>query len=301
MTGLEFFREPVFVAGAAAIAAASIGWFVSAALAAGASEYTSRYQSRETFSRPLSPSMGEKLLFMPAGTFIILKVVCAAIGMIIGACLGTYLQGFQKLLPILMLGFPGYMMPDMWRSKARAARLKKFNIQMIDGLRSISYSMRSGLPFPDAVLNIAQNMNEPISVEFGLVYNEWRLNLPIEDAMENLWKRMPVDDLRLFVVSFKTVHSKGGRLREICEKNMQLIQQRMQVEEKIDSMTAEGRLQSYMLSLAPLFLMGVLYFIDPTLVLPLFTTFTGIVLLFIALVLDVIGFFAIRFITTVKV
>ena len=82
----------------------------------------------------------------------------------------------------------------------------------------------------------------------------------------------------------------GKGIPEICERALHVIQERFRIARRIETMTSEGRAQAFVLCSAPFALMLILYFIDPSLISILFTTFSGAVILIGVIVLDTLGF-----------
>lgn len=286
---------PAFVALAAA-SAATIVFVFSAALSAGSDAYTKRFTANS------EATLNEMLIFMPGNWLFTMKIASAALGAGVGMLLSIAMTEFyQRIVPIAMFSIPGFFLPDLIIKMAYNRRIKKFHLQMIDGLRMISNSLKAGLSFRDAIAEMVGQMDDPIRGEFTLVLRQVELGLPIERALENLSNRMPVQDLHLFVYSVNAILAIGEGLTEICEKSSKMIMERFRVETRITTLTAEGRTQSVVLCSAPYLLMGVLFFIDPALVMILFTTFQGLMILIAVILLNSLGFWVIRKITNIEV
>ena len=80
-----------------------------------------------------------------------------------------------------------------------------------------------------------------------------------------------------------------------------MIRQRTEFQEKLKTMTAQGRFEAIAISLSPLLAFGILFFIDKELMMPLLTTVTGWVSLSIIAILIAVGFFIINKIVTIEV
>ena len=269
---------------------------VGKALTTGGAAYSSRFTSAA------EATLGEMMIFMPASQLLTLKLAAACLGGLLGFGLGFGMTAlWQRAIPVLFFALPAFFLPDIMIKMAYASRLKKFQMQMVDGMRIISNSLKAGLSFPDAIREMVRQLPDPIKGEFQVVLHQADMGLPLERGLENLSNRVPVDDLRLFVYSINTILSIGEGLNEICEKTAKLIQERFRVESRINTMTAEGKTQSVILCSAPFVLMLILFFVDPSLVMVLFTTFRGMMILLIVLILNVMGFLVIRKITNIQV
>lgn len=270
------------------------GFTVMASLAAGGEAYAQK------FTKKSEATLAEMMIFMPTTWLISLKLSASFAAALIGGLLGLGLPGGAKLIPVFFLAIPAFFVPDILIKRSYKSRLYKFRMQMIDGLQILSNSVKANLSFVDAIKMMTEESQQPLAGEFGLVLQEVTLGLPLERALENLTKRMPVQDLHLFVASINTIYSMGEGIVEVCEKTVIMVQERFRVERRIETLTAEGKTQSMMLTSAPFVLMIALYFIDPNLPAQLFTTVAGFVILIIVIVLDVIGYLVINKIVDIK-
>lgn len=206
--------------------------------------------------------------------------------------------GFSFGILFTLVGWklPGKMIHSIWKR-----RIKKFVLQMVDGLSLMSNAMRSGLNVPQALQLVSDELGNPISQEFQLVLSQNKLGVTLEDAMSNLSVRMPHDDIEMFTTSVNILKETGGNLAETFESIAYTIRERIKVESKIAAMTAQGVMQGIIVVLMPFALGGILYTIDPERIAPMFTTIPGWVLLTIMMTLQGIGGFAIWKIVQVKV
>lgn len=191
---------------------------------------------------------------------------------------------------------PGKLIEVIWKR-----RVKKFVIQMVDGLSLMSNAMRSGLNVPQALQLVSDELGNPISQEFQLVLSQNKLGVTLEDAMSNLSVRMPHDDIEMFTTSVNILKETGGNLAETFESISYTIRERIKVESKIQAMTAQGVLQGVIVVIMPFALGGILYTMDPERIGPMFTTIPGWVMLIIMMTLQGIGGFAIWKIVQIKV
>ena len=104
----------------------------------------------------------------------------------------------------------GFFLPRVAVRRSRKRRVRKFNVQLVDGLQSLANAFRAGLTFPQAVEQLAREMPAPLSQEFGLLIKELRLGLPLEEALVNMGARVGSEDLDLVVVATNIARQLGG-------------------------------------------------------------------------------------------
>lgn len=226
-----------------------------------------------------------------------------------GASLGFGLLVFVMLLPdlkiaagfalaaALMVWFSPRMIVDMMYQK----RLKKFVVQMVDGLALMSNGMRSGLSVVQAMGLVAQESQSPLKDEFELMLSQNRLGMSVEDSFSDLARRMKSDDVEMFVTSVNILKVTGGNLAETFDTISSTIRERIKMEQKIDAMTTQGKMQGYLLLLFPPMMVLMLKENDPTMFEALFSSAMGWIVVAIVVALEMVAFFLIRFIVRVDV
>jgi tight adherence protein B len=208
---------------------------------------------------------------------------------------------FLAFLPNLFPGIPfallttfiGWKAPKPIVDYIYRRRVDKLVLQMVDGLNLMSNGMKSGLSVVQAVGLVVQEMPNPIQQEFNLILSENKLGVSIEEAFNNLAKRVKNDDVEMFVTSINILRETGGNLAETFDTIVMTIRERIKVEKKIAAMTAQGFYQGMFVMAIPPILGFVFYQTDPAFMMPLFTTALGWVIIFAIMLLEVVGFIVI--------
>jgi tight adherence protein B len=191
----------------------------------------------------------------------------------------------------LMLLPMGFMLPIVVVSWKRARRSRKISEQLPDALDMMGRSLRAGHALSSSFKMVASELPAPISLEFARAFEEQNLGLPFEKAIAQMVKRCPSNrDLKIFAVSVIVQKETGGNLVEIIEKIAETIRQRYRFFGKLDTLTAEGRMSSYILGALPILTGLFIGFTNPPYVALLFTTHMGNVIFGFACVSWVIGF-----------
>lgn len=172
-------------------------------------------------------------------------------------------------------------------------RTRKFVTQMVDALGLMSNAMRSGLSIGQAMGLVTQEMPDPIRQEFGLVLNQNKLGVSLEEAFVNLSKRIVADDVEMFVTAINILKETGGNLAESLETIVGTIRERVKVQNKISAMTAAGFFQGMIVLAVPPMLAFVFYQSDPELMSPLFSTTLGLIVVGVVVLMELVGLFLI--------
>ena len=180
-------------------------------------------------------------------------------------------------------------------------RLVKFNEQLEEALTSMSNSLKAGFSIMQAIEAIAKQNRQPISLEFRLMLQQTHLGMSLDDALFNMSKRVGSEDFHLVASAIATARMTGGDLTGVFERLASMIRERMRIERRIRTLTAQGRLQGIILGLLPMFLLGALYLLAPDAVINFFTHPLGILLFLVVVFLETCGYLIIRKIVTIDI
>lgn len=210
----------------------------------------------------------------------------------------AYLLGpLNGVLVALVVG----LLPWLSLSRAKKKRLDRLEDQIPDGLISLSNSLRAGLTLPQAFGILVDNSSPPINQEFGLMLKEHRLGLTLDEAMNNMGERVRSKNLDLVITSVQVARVAGGNLPQVFEDTAEAIRDIRRLEDKIETMTAQGRMQAWVLGSLPIGMAILIYRVDPTMVSPLWEDPIGWIILFFIALFEIVGIFMIRKIVSVDV
>jgi tight adherence protein B len=203
---------------------------------------------------------------------------------------------FGSLLALVMWFVPKFAVDTMFDR-----RVKTFNVQMIDGLGLLANGMKSGLSIVQAIGLVKREMPNPLAQEFDYVLKQQQLGISVEDAFQNLAKRVPSEDVNMFVTAVVILKETGGNLAETFETIVYTIRERIKIEQKISSMMAQNLAQGAIVFCMPYAMFAMFYFSDPQFLAPMLTEPVGWLLLVVALALQFAGGFMIYKIVQIRV
>lgn len=230
------------------------------------------------------------LLIMAFGFSILIFGIMAIMGKFF---LGAILAG--------IISFVGWKAPRKIFDFLVELRIKKYTEQMVDALNLLSNGLRAGLSLPQSIGMVVDELPKPVSQEFNTILQQSKIGVPLEEALENLVKRVPTQDNEMFVTSVNILRESGGNLAEVFDTITSVIRERVRLAQKIATFTAQGMFQGATIFAMPFALTIVFYVSDPDNMSSLFTHPVGIILLGIAFTLNMIGGFVILKIVKIKV
>ncbi|MCG3137166.1 MAG: hypothetical protein HJJLKODD_01009 [Phycisphaerae bacterium] len=183
----------------------------------------------------------------------------------------------------------------------RNRRMKRFNSQLPEVFELLSQSLRAGHSLAAGIALVADQLPDPVGIEFSRVRAEQDLGIKIEEALEHLAERVDLLDLRMFVTAVNIQRQTGGNLTEIMDNIGEVIRDRIRILGQVRALTAEGRLSGLVLIALPLVILLLLFQINPEHPKMLMNTHNGQWLMATALVMQVLGIFFIRKIVNIRV
>lgn len=212
---------------------------------------------------------------------------------------------WSVLLQPLLLGLAGGVlagaMPWLYLARLRSQRLAKMEVQLPEALDLMGRALRSGHAFQSALKMVGDEMADPIAAEFKAVHDEVNFGVSLQQALTNLTERVPLTDLRYFVVSVMIQRESGGNLTEVLGNLSRLIRERLKLLAKVRVLSSEGRLSAWILALMPFVLAGLMNIFNPKFMSPLWTDPIGIDIVTYMLVLMAFGVLVLRSIVRIRV
>ncbi len=187
-----------------------------------------------------------------------------------------------------------YFIPAALLRRARNKRMEKFDVQLIDALQSMANSMRAGLVLTQAMGVVSDSMEPPISQEFRLMLKEHKLGLTLEEALIKMGDRLRSRFFDMVMTGILITRVHGGNVPQVFEDTSEAIREIFRLEEKIKTMTAQGKLQGWVIGGMPMAFAFAVYLIDPEYMGELFADPKGYVIIFLILSFEAVGVFLIR-------
>jgi tight adherence protein B len=157
----------------------------------------------------------------------------------------------------------GFGVPYLVVTGMVARRRHRFLTQLPQAVDVIARSLQAGHPVMTAMSVVGERMPAPLGPEFRLVVEEMTYGLDRDQALENLVRRFPLPELRMFTASLEITRETGGNLAEVFLKLASAIRAKAQLRLKVQAISAEGRLTFWVVSALPIVVSGALLLLRP--------------------------------------
>lgn len=195
----------------------------------------------------------------------------------------------------------GWKTPRPFMNMLVERRIKKYETQMVDALNLLSNGLRAGLSVPQSIGMVVEELPAPVSQEFNSILQQTKIGVPLDEAFENLVKRVPTEDNDMFVSSVNILRETGGNLAEVFDTIADVIRERVRLKQKIDTFVAQGKMQGGMIASMPTLMGAYFASTDPNFLKLLFGSPIGIILLIVAYGLNIFGAFMMWKVIQIKV
>jgi tight adherence protein B len=183
----------------------------------------------------------------------------------------------------------------------RVQRFGKFEQQLPEALDLIVSGLRAGHSLSSALGLVTRECQDPLAGEFRLAFDEQNFGLDMRTALENMVRRVPLQDLKMAITAIIIQRESGGNLAEVLEKTSHMVRERFRLKKQVRVHTAQGRMTGIVLTILPIGLGFGLWIVNPENESLLWTRAIGIKLLIGAAISLTIGTALIQKIVRLKV
>lgn len=183
----------------------------------------------------------------------------------------------------------------------RADRVRqKFEGQLDEALTLMSSALKSGMNVPTALQSVSREMAAPMGDELTRIVNETAIGRDMIEGMRETSERMQSRSFLWVSEAIAIQRESGGRLSEILDRVVETLSRRHELNERVRSLSADGRLSAVVLLLLPVFVVILFSLINSDFIAPLWSSSTGRFLMIVAAILYIVGGLWLRAIAKVK-
>lgn len=166
----------------------------------------------------------------------------------------TFLLGIPLIgLPLAALASVsvGFVVPVGYINIVRNRRVEAFSRQLPDALDQMKRGLSVGHPVNTTIRAVASNMPEPVATEFRRISDQVIYGDSLPDAIEDMARRMDIEDTYYLAASIRIQHGTGGNLAAMLATLSTVIRNRFAMRRRIKAVSSEGRISAILLSALP--------------------------------------------------
>lgn len=226
------------------------------------------------------------------------QIAAATVVATLAAALVLYVL-LGPLFAAIAVGIPWFVRSVVLRKVQK--RRNAFAEQLPDNLQVLSSALRAGHSLVGALSVVVDDAPEPARSEFRRIIADEQLGVRLEDAFATVVARMDSRDLEQVALVAALQRETGGNTAEVLDRVCDTIRERFELRRLVKTLTAQGRMSRWVVSLLPVGLLALITLLNPAYVKPLYVHPLGRVLLLVAAVMVVAGSFVIKKIVNIKV
>jgi tight adherence protein B len=188
----------------------------------------------------------------------------------------------------------GYLLPKFYLNRRRKRYQAKFLDELPNAVEAIVRGVKSGLPLNDSFRLVAKEGKDPVKSEFGRILDQQAVGKTIQEAVTILYDRVPLPEVNFFIVVITVQAQAGGNLSEALGNLGRVLRNRKKMQQKIKAMSAEAKASAGIIGGLPFVVAGLVSLVQPTYLVPLYSTTIGQMWLGIAAVMISMGIFVMR-------
>jgi tight adherence protein B len=217
---------------------------------------------------------------------------------VVGTLAGAW---FHSVVMGLIFGLVAANGPYIYLRVKRSQRMRAFEAMLPEAIDLLSRALRAGHSLTAGIEMVAREIADPVGAEFRRVFEEQNFGLPIREALLNLARRLPIQDLQFLVTAMLVQKETGGNLAEVLDKTGAVIRERARLLGQLRIYTAQGRMTGWILGLLPFIVFLLMNVMNPGYARMLIADPTGRKAVWVGLGLMAIGVWMIRKIVDIKV
>jgi tight adherence protein B len=188
---------------------------------------------------------------------------------------GILVLGQSPLMALPVAILIGLWLPHLFIGFLAKRRANAFGKHFPEAIGLMVRGLKSGLPVTETFQIVAQEVPDPVGIEFRQITDQIRLGHSPEQALWEAARRTDTPELKFLVVTLSIQRETGGNLAETLENLDNILRRRRQMKLKVKAMSSEARASAMIIGALPFIMTGVLSVVSPSYISLLFTTERG--------------------------
>jgi tight adherence protein B len=221
--------------------------------------------------------------------FYLISVVCGCIAFTL-----SFFSGQPLWISIALLFVGMFGLPRFYVSRRRKKRFNQFLDEFPNAVDIIVRGIKSGMPLGDCMHIAASEAKDPVGLEFSLVLDKMQMGIPLAEAIQNMPKRVPLQETNFLAIVIAIQAQAGGSLSDALNNLSKTLRQRKEMKGKIRAVSQEAKSSAAIIGSLPFFVTIMLYLVAPSYIRLLVDTDIGLILIAIGFIWMSLGILVMR-------
>lgn len=211
-----------------------------------------REQHRNSVRLPLYSMISDRaakanIAFSPKSLIIVMCIL--SVVSFIALTLFAEVSPPVRAVVSIVMGFGAVF---VWINKKAKKRMSLIEEQLPDAVELMVRSLRVGHPLSSAINIVAQEVQDPLGTEFGIIADETAYGMEVTESLNKMAETIDMQDLRFLAVAVSIQQTSGGNLAEILDGLSKVIRARFKLFRRVKAITAEAKWSGMFLSAFPI-------------------------------------------------
>lgn len=206
-----------------------------------------------------------------------------------------------NILNIFFTFFLGFFIPDLVLAFQFKQKRKQIEDDLLKSIIMMNNSFKSGRNIMQAVEIVKDELDGPISDEFKKIYMDMNYGLSTEVVFNRFYERVKLEEAKYISSSLSLLNKTGGNIVKVFSAIEKSFFERKRLLNEMKSLTSASIFMVRLLVMLPLFLIALIYIMNPTYFAPFIQTPYGVLLLLFILILYILYILAIKKVLKVRI
>ncbi len=226
--------------------------------------FAARQNKVESFAQRFipNPALLRLRLEQTGRSWTLAQYMMASAGLAMAVLLFLVLRGFPFILSLPIALLLGIGLPHMVVGFLIKRRVAKFTSNFPDAIELMVRGLRSGLPISETIGVVANELPDPVGIEFRTVADKMKIGRTMEASLQDTADRLGTPEFQFFVISLQIQRETGGNLAETLSNLADVLRKRAAMKLKIRAMSSESKASAYIIGALPFIVFGLIWFIN---------------------------------------
>ena len=198
---------------------------------------------------------------------------------------------FNVLLLIMLIGF---FLLDIYLILLYKKRRKMIEDDLLNAVIIMNNAFKSGMNIMQAVDLVKNELTGPISDEFHKISIDISYGLSLETVFDRFYKRVDIEDANYITSSISLINKTGGNIVRVFNAIEKNFYDKKKIKDEMLALTSSSNFMFRLLTFMPLLLILVIFSLNPTYFIPLYTTSFGFIILCLIVILFLVYIFIVK-------
>jgi len=233
-------------------------------------------------------------------TYITIKVLCGLFILVL-LLLSDANNVVNATLANIILGFIiGFFLPDLLLIGRNKLVKKDMENEMLKAVTIMNNSFKVGHSIMQTIDITENEISGNLKEEFKKISRDLHYGLDLETVFKRFSKRVNMQIATYMATSLTILNKTGGNIIKVFSSIERTIFDNRKLEEELKNLSAPAKLLYRILVLVPLIFVFLIYVLDPTYFVPLFSNPLGFLIIFVILVLYIIYIIVVKRVIRIK-